>query len=59
MLLVDYKKVNLSQKYQKILHVSTAYDNTICFLGILGHRQDCLTHVNALTGKVIKQKTFT
>lgn len=54
MLLVDHKKVVLEHKYQKILHLSTAVDNTICFLGILGHRQDCLTHVDANTGKILK-----
>ncbi len=58
MLLVDTKKVTFQTKYQKVLHLSTAFDDTICFLGILGHRQDCVTHMDAKTGKVIKQKIF-
>lgn len=58
MLLVDHKKVSLEKKYQKVLHVSTAVNDTIVFLGIIGHRQDCLTHVDAKTGKIIKEKTF-
>ena len=58
MLLVDPKKVTFKKKYQKILHLTTAFNDTICFLGILGHRQDCLTHMN-MAGQVLKQKIFT
>lgn len=54
MLLVDRKHVKFTgAKYQKILHLSTAINGSICFLGIKGHRQDCLTHIDA-NGKVIK-----
>ena len=54
MLLVDTKKVTFQNSYQKVLHVSTAFNNTICFLGTIGHRRDCLTHMDVSTGKVIK-----
>lgn len=54
MLLVDRKHVKFTgAKYQKILHLSTAINGSICFLGIKGHRQDCLTHIDA-NGKVLK-----
>lgn len=54
MLQVNHKKVVFEHKYQKILHLSTAVNNTICLLGIKGHRQNRLTHVDADTGKIIK-----
>jgi hypothetical protein len=46
MLLVDKRVIQFKKKYQKILHVFPALNNSICFLGILGHRQDCLTHMD-------------
>jgi|JI10StandDraft_1071094.scaffolds.fasta_scaffold1520513_1 hypothetical protein len=59
MLLIDKKHVKFTGKvYQKVLHLSTALNGTICFLGIAGHRQDCLTHMDA-NGKVIKEMIFT
>ena len=58
MLLVDEKKYVLPKKYQKVLNVSPAIDNSIVFLGIAGFRQDCLSHVSAegkLLGEIIFQ----
>lgn len=46
MLLVDKKEVQLKKRYQKILNLSPALDDTFVFLGIAGFRQDCLTHVD-------------
>lgn len=46
MLLVDKRVIKFKKEYQKILHVSPCFNNSICFLGIRGHRQDCLVHMD-------------
>jgi hypothetical protein len=46
MLLVDEKTAKLPKRYQKVLNICPAVNNSFVFLGILGFRQDCLTHFN-------------
>lgn len=52
MLLRDETKVNLKKSYYKILYLYPAYNNTFVFLGMVGLRQDCVTHVDR-TGKIL------
>lgn len=47
MLLKNETKVNLKKPYYKILYLYPAYNNTFVFLGMVGLRQDCVTHVDA------------
>jgi hypothetical protein len=47
MLLKNETKVNLKKTYYKILYLYPAYNNTFVFLGMVGLRQDCVTHVAA------------
>ncbi len=47
MLLKSETKVNLKKTYRKILYLYPAYNNTFVFLGSVGLRQDCVTHVDA------------
>lgn len=56
MLLVDKKHVKLPKKYQKILNICPAVNESFVFLGILGFRQDCLTHFDKngnLLGEIV------
>lgn len=56
MLLVDKKQVKLPKRYQKVLNLAPALDNSIVFLGIAGFRQDCLSHIShdgKLLGEII------
>jgi len=52
MILKNETKVILPKSYYKILYLYPAYDNTFVFLGMVGLRQDCVTHVNA-DGKIL------
>ena len=47
MLFKNETKVNLKKTYRKILYLYPAYNNTFVFLGSVGLRQDCVTHVDA------------
>ncbi len=50
-------RVNLKTSYRKILYLYPAYDNTFVFLGSIGLRQDCVTHVDA-NGNVLFEHIF-
>jgi len=39
-------KVILKKVYHKILYLYPAFNNTFVFLGMLGLRQDCITHMD-------------
>ncbi len=52
MLLVNSHRVELKKTYQKILYLYPALNDTFVFLGVLGLRQDCVTHVDK-NGKVL------
>jgi len=57
MLLKSETKVNLKKTYRKILYLYPAYNNTFVFLGSVGLRQDCVTHVDA-EGKLLFEWVF-
>ncbi len=44
---VQTTKVNLRKSYYKILYLYPAFNNTFVFLGMVGIRQDCVTHLDA------------
>ena len=46
MLLSNKTTVKLPKTYYKILYLYPAYNNTFVFLGMVGLRQDCVTHVD-------------
>ena len=41
---INTYNIKLPKRYQKVLNLCPAFDNTVVFLGIYGFRQDCLTH---------------
>lgn len=53
----NYTRVELPKSYRKILHLYPAYNNTFVFLGSVGLRQDCVTHVDAY-GKILFEHIF-
>ncbi len=57
MILKSETRVELKKSYRKILYLYPALNNTFVFLGSLGLRQDCVTHVDA-QGKVLDEKVF-
>lgn len=57
MLLVDERKIKFSKKYQKVLNICPAINDTIIFFGIRGFREDCLTHMDK-NGAVIDEIIF-
>ena len=57
MLLSSPNKITLQKKYHKILNLYPAYGNTYCFLGMRGHRQDCVVHFDS-TGKILFEHVF-
>ncbi len=56
MLLVDKKTVKMPKKYQKVLNICPAINDTVVFLGIRGFREDCLTHFK--DGKLLDEIVF-
>jgi hypothetical protein len=56
MLLVDEKVAKLPKRYQKVLNICPAVNNSFVFLGMLGFRQDCLTHFD--NEKILAEKVF-
>jgi hypothetical protein len=57
MLLVNHHKVTTKKKYHKILYLYPAYNETFVFLGMLGLRQDCVTHMDK-EGNVLFEHVF-
>ena len=57
MLLSNPKTIKLGKKYQKVLNLYTALNDTYCFLGMRGHRQDCVVHFDA-NGKILFEHVF-
>ena len=58
MLLVEKKNIRfVDRKYQKVLHVTPTFNNTICFAGTYQFKSDCLTHMGS-DGKVIDEIIF-
>jgi hypothetical protein len=57
MILKSETRVKLPKVYRKIMYLYPAYNNTFVFLGSLGLRQDCVTHVDA-DGNILFEKSF-
>ena len=57
MLLVNNKKIKLEKTYQKVLNLYNAFNDTYCFLGMRGHRQDCVVHFDG-NGKILFEHVF-
>ena len=57
MLLSNKTTVKLPKTYYKILYLYPAYNNTFVFLGMVGLRQDCVTHVDK-DGKILFEHIF-
>ncbi len=57
MLLSSETKVKLPKTYRKILYLYPAFNNTFVFLGMVGLRQDCVTHVDA-QGNILFEHVF-
>lgn len=57
MLLTNSVTVKMEKTYQKILNLYNAVGNTFVFLGMRGHRQDCVVHVSA-DGKILFEHVF-
>ncbi len=57
MILKSETRVELKKSYRKILYLYPALNNTFVFLGSIGLRQDCVTHVDAL-GNVLFEHIF-
>ena len=54
---VTTQNVRLPARYQKVLNICPALNNTFVFFGIRGFREDCLTHFDA-EGKLIDEIIF-
>jgi len=52
MLIKQTDRVQLPKTYYKILYLYPALNNTFVFLGLLGFKQDCITHVDK-DGKIL------
>ena len=57
MLLSNPKTIKLQKKYQKVLNLYTAFNDTYCFMGMRGHRQDCVVHFDS-NGKILFEHVF-
>jgi hypothetical protein len=57
MLLVKEQKVKLPKTYYKILYLYPAFNDTYVFLGMLGLRQDCITHLDK-EGNILFEQVF-
>ena len=47
----------MPKKYQKVLNICPAINDTVVFLGIRGFREDCLTHFDK-DGKLLDEIVF-
>lgn len=57
MLLKNEHKVKLPKTYYKILYLYPALNDTFVFLGMVGLRKDCVTHVDK-DGKILFEHVF-